>query len=132
MPSNKCMCNVNKHLSEMLNLLPGSARVCPLCQLYKYASCLMVQVEVGHVRLLLPCGKSQSAVHQEEAASPAGPTSMERSNSERASVDMDMMQQAPNMLVIVLAGFQANSRTTGARVSNFASPGKLCWLVSTA
>lgn len=86
------------------------------------------------MRLLLPCGKSQSAVHQEEAASPAGAglASMERSNSERASVDMDMMQQAPNMLVIVLAGFQANSRTTGARVSNFASPGKPCWLVSSA
>jgi len=48
---------------------------------------------------------------------------MERSNSAFASVDMDAGQQAPNMLVIVLAGFQATSRTTEARVSNFASPG---------
>ncbi len=48
---------------------------------------------------------------------------MERSNSAFASVDMDAGQQAPNMLVIVLAGFQATSRTTEARVSNYASPG---------
>ena len=72
---------------------------------------------------MLPCGESQSAGSQEEAASPPGAASMERSNSAFASVDMDMGQQAPNMLVIVLTGFQATSRTTEARVSNYASPG---------
>ena len=81
------------------------------------------QVQIGHVRLMLPCGESQSAGSQEEAASPPGAASMERSNSAFASVDMDAGQQAPNMLVIVLAGFQATSRTTEARVSNYASPG---------
>ena len=81
------------------------------------------QVQVGHVRLMLPCGESQSAGSQEEAASPPGAASMERSNPAFASVDMDAGQQAPNMLVIVLAGFQATSRTTEARVSNFASQG---------
>ncbi len=81
------------------------------------------QVQVGHVRLMLPCGESQSAGSQQEAASSPGAASMERSNSAFASVDMDAGQQAPNMLVIVLAGFQATSRTTEARVSNFASPG---------
>ena len=82
------------------------------------------QVQIGHVRLMLPCGESQSVGSQEEAASPPGAASMERSNSAFASVDMDAGQQAPNMLVIVLAGFQATSRTTEARVSNYASPGK--------
>lgn len=90
---------------------------------------LVHQVQVGHVRLMLPCGESQSAVSQEEAGLPsgAGSSSMERSNSAFASVDMDMGQQAPNMLVIILAGFQATSRTTEARVSSYAS-GVPCWL----
>ncbi|KAL0042783.1 hypothetical protein WJX79_011021 [Trebouxia sp. C0005] len=83
------------------------------------------KVQIGHVRLMLPCGESQSVGSQEEAASPPGAASMERSNSAFASVDMDAGQQAPNMLVIVLAGFQATSRTTEARVSNYASPGVL-------
>ena len=77
---------------------------------------------------MLPCGESQSLVNQEDAASPsaAGASSIERANSAFASADTEMGQQAPNMLVIVLAGFQATSRTTEARVSNFATPGMIC------
>lgn len=79
---------------------------------------------MGDVRLMLPCGQSQSAAGQEDGAglSGGGPAAVERSNSAFASGDLDMGQQAPNMLVVVLAGFQATSRTTEARVSNFASP----------
>ncbi|KAL3144163.1 hypothetical protein ABBQ32_003947 [Trebouxia sp. C0010 RCD-2024] len=74
---------------------------------------------------MLPCGDSQPAAGQEEGgpSSAAGPIAAERSNSAFASGDLDLGQQAPNMLVVVLAGFQATSRTTEARVSQFASPG---------
>lgn len=85
----------------------------------------MHQVQMGDVRLMLPCGDSQPAAGQEEGgpSSAAGPIAAERSNSAFASGDLDLGQQAPNMLVVVLAGFQATSRTTEARVSQFASPG---------
>ena len=82
------------------------------------------QVQVGHVRLMLPCGESHTSASQEEAASPSA-AALERSNSAFASVDTDSGQQAPNMLVVVLAGFQATSRTTEARVSGYASPGEI-------
>lgn len=85
----------------------------------------MHQVQMGDVRLMLPCGDSQPAAGQEEGGptSAGGPIAAERSNSAFASGDLDLGQQAPNMLVVVLAGFQATSRTTEARVSHFASPG---------
>ncbi|KAL3154682.1 hypothetical protein ABBQ38_011231 [Trebouxia sp. C0009 RCD-2024] len=87
----------------------------------------MHQVQMGDVRLMLPCGDSQPAAGQEEGGptSAGGPIAAERSNSAFASGDLDLGQQAPNMLVVVLAGFQATSRTTEARVSHFASPGVL-------
>lgn len=81
---------------------------------------------MGDVRLMLPCGDSQPTAGQEEGAPMSvggGPIAAEPSNSAFASVDLDVGQQAPNMLVVVLAGFQATSRTTEARVSQFASPG---------
>ena len=71
---------------------------------------------------MLPCGESHTSASQDEAASPSA-AALERSNSAFASVDTDSGQQAPNMLVVVLAGFQATSRTTEARVSGYASPG---------
>ena len=88
----------------------------------------MPQVHMGDVRLMLPCGESQAAARQEDgASSPAsgGPIAVERSNSAFASGDLDLGLQAPNMLVVVLAGFQATSRTTEARVSNFATSGMM-------
>ena len=82
---------------------------------------------MGHVRMMLPCGQSHTSASQEDAASLAnGLGSLERSNSAFASVDTESGQQAPNMLVVVLAGFQATSRTTEARVSSYASPGLYC------
>lgn len=81
---------------------------------------------MGDVRLMLPCGDSQPTAGQEEGApmsAGGGPIAAEPSNSAFASGDLDLGQQAPNMLVVVLAGFQATSRTTEARVSQFASPG---------
>lgn len=83
---------------------------------------------MGDVRLMLPCGESQLMASQEEGASQSagGPMAVERSNSAFASGDLDLGQQVPNMLVIVLAAFQATSRTTEARVSNFAPPGRIC------
>ena len=85
----------------------------------------MPQVQMGDVRLMLPCGDSQPAAGQEDQSptSAGGPIAAERSNSAYVSGDLDLGQQAPNMLVVVLAGFQATSRTTEARVSQFASPG---------
>ena len=87
----------------------------------------MCQVQMGDVRLMLPCGESQSAPGQEDGGSSTagGAVVIERSNSAFASGDLDLGQQAPNMLVVVLAGFQATSRTTEARVSNFASTGMI-------
>ena len=87
--------------------------------------CCLPQVQVGDVRLMLPCGNSQPAAgHEDTVSTSAGaPIAVERSNSAFTSGDLDLGQQAPNMLVIVLAGFQATSRTTEARVSHFAPPG---------
>lgn len=80
---------------------------------------------MGDVRLMLPCGDSQPLAGHEDGASMSagGPIAAECSSSAFTSGELDLGQQAPNMLVIVLAGFQATSRTTEARVSHFASPG---------
>lgn len=94
--------------------------------MYCLLPCCFGQVQVGDVRLMLPCGDSQPTAGQEEGApisAGGGLIAAEPSNSAFASGDLDLGQQAPNMLVVVLAGFQATSRTTEARVSQFASPG---------
>lgn len=127
-----CCCCLQTYVVMLRSKVPHQ-----VCQSYCWASLLLLglshplfvlhQVQVGHVRLLLPCGESHASSSLEEAVLPgsaAGPGLLERSNSAFASVDTDSGQQAPNMLVVVLAGFEATSRTTEARLSSLASPGR--------
>ena len=64
--------------------------------------CLLIhclgQVQVGDVRLMLPCGDSQPTAGQEEGAprsAGGAPIAAEPSNSAFASGDLDLGQQAP-------------------------------------
>ena len=82
------------------------------------------QIQVGDVRLMLPCGQSHKTSVAEETASPGSTSFLERGNSAFGSTDLEHSLEIPNMLVIVLAGFQATSRTSEPRLPLFSPAGK--------
>ena len=85
-----------------------------------------LQIQVGDVRLMLPCGESQRTTSPEDSISPPGGNFLERQKSAVGSIDLEHSLEVPNMLVIVLAGFQATSRTSEPRLAPFSPAGKLC------
>lgn len=82
-----------------------------------------LQIQVGDVRLMLPCGESQRHYAPEESL---GACSLERAhNSGLSSIDLEHSQEVPNMLVMVLAGFQATSRSSEPRLPSFSPAGQI-------
>lgn len=73
---------------------------------------------------MLPCGEVQRNHVTQESRNSAGANMLERFNSAAGSVDLEHSQEVPNMLVVVLAGFQATSRTSEPRVQLFSPAGK--------